>query len=188
MTEQRRRIVSWIGVIAVLAIGLLVAPAAAQQAPRPAEIDRNGTLVLVRSALMALDHANKTGNYTVLRDLGAPGFQINSAARLAEVFAAIRNVKLDLSATTVTEPEFSVPPQIESNGLMRMAGSFPAASPQVNFEMLFAAVENQWRLFGISVTPGAAPPPSPAPAVATAKQKRSAETNVSPGVLKPALR
>src|SRR5262249_31522767 len=51
------------------------APAQAQpaQAPRPAQIDRNGVLILVRSTLLALDHANKTGNYTVLRDLAAPG-------------------------------------------------------------------------------------------------------------------
>ena len=51
------------------------------QAPRPAQIDRNGVLILVRSALLALDQANKTGNYTVLRDLSSSDFQANSAAR-----------------------------------------------------------------------------------------------------------
>src|SRR5262249_15848382 len=35
------------------------------QAPKPAQIDRNGVLILIRSALLALDQANKTGNYTV---------------------------------------------------------------------------------------------------------------------------
>ncbi|MFZ2159602.1 MAG: hypothetical protein WAV72_26250, partial [Bradyrhizobium sp.] len=64
-------------------------------APKPAQIDRNGVLVLVRSALLALDQANKTGNYTVLRDLGAPAFQVNTAARLAEIFAKQRNDNLD---------------------------------------------------------------------------------------------
>ena len=48
----------------------------AAQAAKPAQIDRNGVLMLIRSSLLALDHANKTGNYTVLRDIGAPGFQI----------------------------------------------------------------------------------------------------------------
>ena len=56
------------------------------QAPKPANIDRNGVLILVRTSLLALDQANKTGNYTVLRDLGAPGFQANSAARLGRDF------------------------------------------------------------------------------------------------------
>ena len=37
------------------------------QAPKPAQIDRNGVLILIRSALLALDQANKTGNYTVAR-------------------------------------------------------------------------------------------------------------------------
>src|SRR4051812_18904799 len=64
-------------------------PAGQQQAPaeQPIEIDRNGVLILIRSTLLALDHANRTGNYTVLRDLGAPGFYTaNTAARLAEIF------------------------------------------------------------------------------------------------------
>src|SRR3954466_1644296 len=65
--------------------------------PKPAQIDRNGVLILIRSSLLALDQANKTGNYTVLRDLGAPGFQTNTAARLAEIFAKQRNDNLDLS-------------------------------------------------------------------------------------------
>jgi hypothetical protein len=60
---------------------------AAPAAPQPAQIDRNGVLILIRSTVLALDQANKTGNYTVLRDLGAPGFPANTAARLAEIFA-----------------------------------------------------------------------------------------------------
>ena len=56
-------------------------------AAKPAQIDRNGVLILVRSSLLALDHANKTGNYTVLRELGSPQFQMNTDARLAEIFA-----------------------------------------------------------------------------------------------------
>ena len=45
-------------------------------------------LILVRTTLLALDQANKTGNYTVLRDLAAPGFQVDTAARLAEISPA----------------------------------------------------------------------------------------------------
>ena len=40
------------------------------QAPKPAQIDRNGVLILVRSTLLALYQANQSGNYTVLRDPG----------------------------------------------------------------------------------------------------------------------
>src|ERR1700704_4399375 len=131
-------------------------PAAAQPPPaaKPANIDRNGTLMLIRSSLLALDQANKTGNYTVLRDLGAPGFQVNTAARLSEIFAKQRNDNLNLSGVAVIDPQLSLLPQIEANGLMRMAGFFPSVPSQVNFELAFAPVNGQWRLFGISVSIG----------------------------------
>jgi hypothetical protein len=146
-------------------------PAAAQQAaPKPANIDRNGVLMLVRSTLLALDHANKTGNYTVLRDIGAPGFHNNTAARLGDIFAKLRNDKLDLSAVAVIDPQLSVLPQIEAGGMMRMAGFFPSVPSQVNFELLFAPVDGQWRLFGISVSVGQSAPVAPPPPSAATKQ------------------
>jgi hypothetical protein len=132
-------------------------------APKPAQIDRNGVLILIRSTLLALDHANKTGNYTVLRDLGAPGFQANTAARLAEIFAKQRNDNLDLSGVAVIDPQLSLLPQIEGNGLMRMAGFFPSVPAQVNFELAYAPVNGQWRLFGLSVSIGTTAPAAPMP-------------------------
>jgi hypothetical protein len=156
----------------------------AQQAPKPANIDRNGVLILVRSTLLALDQANKTGNYTVLRDLGAPGFQaVNTAARLAEIFASQRNDKLDLSGVAVIDPQLNVLPQIEPNGMMRMAGFFPSVPSQVNFELLYEPVNGQWRLFGLSVNVGQSGPvaPSPAPASkAPAPAKRPADAKSAP--------
>ena len=120
-------------------------------------------LILVRSTLLALDQANKTGNYTVLRDLGAPGFQANTAARLAEIFAKQRSDNLDLSGVAVIDPQLTLLPQIEANGMMRMAGFFPSVPTQVNFELTFAPVNGQWRLFGISVSIGQSGPAAPEP-------------------------
>jgi len=159
-----------------LAIVADVLPTAAQgeqkqQEAKPAQIDRNGVLILVRSVILALDQANKTGNYTVLRDLGAPGFQAaNTAAKLSEVFASQRNDKLDLSGVAVIDPQLNLLPQIEANGMMRMAGFFPSVPSQVNFELLFAPVDSQWRLFGLSVNVGPSGPVAPAP-VAPASSK-----------------
>jgi hypothetical protein len=137
------------------------------QAPKPAQIDRNGVLILIRETLIALDQANKTGNYTVLRDLGSPDFQANSAARLAEIFAQQRKDNIDLSGVAVIEPQLTLLPQIEGNGLMHMAGFFPSVPTQVNFELMFAPVGGRWRLFGLSVSFGQAAPAAPqAPAPA----------------------
>jgi hypothetical protein len=140
---------------------LAVKPQPQAQAPRPAQIDRNGVLILVRSALLALDQANKTGNYTVLRDLGSSDFQANSAARLADIFAQQRKDNVDLSGVSVIDPQLTLLPQIEANGLLHMAGFFPSVPTQVNFEMLYAPVNGHWRLFGLSVSFGQAAPAAP---------------------------
>lgn len=139
-------------------------PPAQQAAPQPAQIDRNGVLILIRTTLLALHQGNETGNYTVLRDLSAPGFRdANTAARLAEIFASQRAQKLDLSGVTVLDPQLTLLPQIEANGLLHMAGFFPSVPSQVNFELLFAPVDGRWKPFGLSVNVGSSTPVAPAP-------------------------
>jgi hypothetical protein len=155
----------------------LVGAARAQQpaAAKPAQIDRNGVLILIRSALLALDQANKTGNYTVLRDLGSPAFQVNTDARLAEIFSAERREKLDLSGVAVLDPQLNVLPEIEANGNMHMAGFFPSVPTEVHFELAFAPVEGQWRLFGVSVGLGSSSPAAPSPPVEPRKPEPPAK-------------
>ena len=198
----------WLGaglgllVLGLLVLGLVVADAvttSAQQTPpqphqaappqqqpaaKPANIDRNGVLMLIRSTLLAVDQANKTGNYTVLRDLGAPGFQVNTAARLAEIFAKQRGDRLDLSGVAVIDPQLSLLPQIEPSGLLHMAGFFPSVPSQVNFELLFAPVDGQWRVFGVSLSVGQSAPvapaaPEPPAGKAVVSQKQVAPTKPS---------
>ena len=169
--------------LATLALVLIVGCGdgrAETQAPKPAQIDRNGVLILIRSTLLAVDQANKTGNYTVLRDIGAPGFQSNSAARLGEIFAKLRNDNLDLSGVAVIDPQLNLLPQIEANGLMHMAGFFPSVPNQVNFDLLFAPVNGQWRLFGISVSIGQSGPAAPEPPSPPAAQKQPAPNGAKP--------
>lgn len=69
------------------ATGSLPVPAGRQAV----QIDRNNIVFLVRSTLLALHHANETGNYSVLREMSAPGFQsANNPARLTEIFEPAR--------------------------------------------------------------------------------------------------
>jgi hypothetical protein len=191
VTQGKRcgwRIALFAAVIAATAsAGHAQAPAPAQ-APKPAQIDRNGVLMLVRSTLLAVDHANKTGNYTVLRDIGAPGFQGNTAARLAEIFAKLRNDNLDLSGVAVLDPQLSLLPQIEANGLMHMSGFFPSVPSQVNFDLLFAPVNGQWRLFGISVGVGSSAPVAPEPPAPPVAQKQPPAKPAAPAKSAPAVK
>ena len=156
-------------------------PAPPQQ-PQPVQIDRNGVLILIRSTLLAVHHANQTGNYTVLRDLGAPGFQAaNTAARLAEIFANLRAQNLDLSGVAVLEPQLTTLPQSDARGHMRMAGFFPSVPLQVNFDLLFAPVDGRWRLFGISLNLGQASPTAPAaPEAAKPVEEKAAQAAPQP--------
>jgi len=152
-------------VAASLSFGARAQQTAQTSPAKPAQIDRNGLLILLKSTLIALDQANKTGNYSVLRDLAAPGFAAaNNPARLTEIFANLRRDKVDLAGVLMLEPQLTVMPEITQNGMMHFAGFFPSAPQQLNFELLYAPVEGQWRLFGISANLGSTAPVAPAQA------------------------
>lgn len=116
--------------------------------------DPERILMLVRTTLVALNHANLTGNYTVLRDLGAPGFsRANSAAKLSAIFQNFRSPQLDLSPVTVVTPELDLPPSFTPDGKLRLKGHFPTRPLRINFEMLFERIEARWLLFGLAANP-----------------------------------
>jgi hypothetical protein len=116
----------------------------------PVKLDQ--ALYLIRSTLLTLNDANRSGNYSVLRDLAAPSFQAkNSAADLAQIFSNLRGRRFDLFAVAISAPKLTTPPHIENGGLLRLTGYFPTRPLQIDFDLLFQDVGNEWRLFGISV-------------------------------------
>src|SRR5690349_19987614 len=123
----------------------------------------NGVIILIRESLLALDQANKTGNYTVWGDLGAPAFQNHTDAHLAAIFAEQRNENIDLSGVAVIDPLLTLLPQIWGNGLQHRTGFFPSVPTQVNFDLAYAAVNGQWRLLRISVAIVSCASAAPAP-------------------------
>jgi hypothetical protein len=109
--------------------------------------------LLIRSSIIALNQANQTGNYTVLQDLGAPAFRAaNNSAKLAQIFEALRQRKLDLSPVLFFTPKLLAEPQMAPNGLLRMVGFFPTEPERVNFDLIYQLSDGQWRLFGIGVS------------------------------------
>ncbi len=125
-------------------------------------------VLLVRNSLITLNNALQTGNFTVLRDQGAPGFrEANSAARLSQIFADLVAKKVDLSAVAVIAPQLSEAPGLDKEkGMLHLKGYFPGEPVRIDFELLYQAVDGQWRLFGISVNPSA-------PVAAEAKDSQS---------------
>jgi hypothetical protein len=131
-------------------------PAPAQPAAASAQLaipDALTVAKLIWTTLAAVDHANATGNYSVLRDLGAPSFQANNnAATLASVFQSLRTQRVDLSNTLLVSPNFEIGPTIQ-DGLLRVRGVFPLRPTGIGFDLLFQPVQGRWALFGIALVP-----------------------------------
>ena len=136
----------------VVALVLLASPASAQEkAPKPSrpEIAR-----LVWATLIAIDHGNRTGNYSVVRDLGSPAFRVaNDPARLAGIFAGLREPDIGLGRAVLYAPEYAEPPHVQENGMLRVKGVIPMRPEGVLFDMLFQHVDGELRLFGIGIAP-----------------------------------
>ena len=84
------------------------------------------------------------------------------------------------------DPQLTLLPQIEANGLLHMTGFFPSVPTQVNFDLAFAAVNGQWRLFGISVALGSSAPVAPAPPPPQAAAPAPKPARARPAPPKPA--
>lgn len=161
--------------VAMLACGL---PALAQ-APQPAPAPRVSSqpvpselelAKLVWSTMAMVDHANRSGNYSVLRDTSATGFQVqNDPARLAEIFAPIRALRVDLGNALVVEPRYSEGPRLLQADVFQVKGYFPLRPTAIFFDLYFQWEQGRWKLFGISIQPGTMAPvaqqaPQPPPA------------------------
>jgi hypothetical protein len=108
---------------------------------------------LLWSTLAAIDHANKTGNYSVLRDLGSAGFQANNnAASLAAAFAQLRERRVDLSDTLLLAPTYELPPALVAPGLLRVRGSYQMRPTAILFDLLYEWNQG-WRLEGVALVP-----------------------------------
>ena len=74
---------------------------------------------LIKSTIMALQHANQTGNYSVLRDLGTPVFRERfDLAQLTAIFSNLRSRSVNLSPVLFLAPNLTKQPELtEGNQL-----------------------------------------------------------------------
>jgi hypothetical protein len=99
----------WRRIIAALAFVLALCEQAYAQTPPPGQAtappqsqvmmpDAEKIVLLLRTSILTLNDALQTGNFTVLRDMGAPGFRdANTAARLSQSFSDLASKNIDLS-------------------------------------------------------------------------------------------
>jgi len=138
-------------------------PISAQPVPSDLELAK-----LVWSTMAMVDHANRSGNYSVLRDTSATGFQINNdPARLAEIFASLRASRTDLSNTLLVVPNYVGAPLLVQPDVFEVKGYFGLRPTAIFFDLYFQWEQGRWKLYGISIEPramaGTQPDPAPAP-------------------------
>jgi hypothetical protein len=149
--------------LCALAFLLCAVPLSAQvPAPRPAQPPPSNVPVpgelelakLIWSTMAAVDHANQAGNYSVLRDLAAPGFQVNNdSARLAAIFASLRASGIDLSNTLLLAPTYQGPPRLVEAGVLQVRGFFGLRPTAISFDLYYQWIAGRWKLFGVSIVP-----------------------------------
>ena len=156
------------------------APLAQGVAPPPSNVpapDQLEMSKLIWSIMAAVDHANISGNYSVLRDMSAPGFQsLNDNARLTQIFSGLRASGTDLSNALLLAPTYRAPPQFVQRDVFRIQGAFLLRPTSISFDLHFQWIAGRWRLFGVAISPLAIaseqPGPPQAPKAPPAPQKR----------------
>lgn len=114
--------------------------------------DDNTLARLVWSTLVALDNANRTGNYEVLHGLGADGFQKqNSVLRLSQSFADLRNNRVDVGRTILSSPTYYQSPEILADGSLRLRGGFDFRPKSIRFDLIYTNIGSGWHISAISV-------------------------------------
>jgi hypothetical protein len=144
--------------------------------PKQAQMTIEATtlVILIRGAIMALQQANQTGNYSVLRDLGTPVFRERfDQTGLAMAFANLRARKVNLSPALVIAPNLSKNPGLDKNGELVLVGDFLTQPLRIHFELAYLQLDGLWRLSGIAVD--ALPPANAGQASAAPETPRAAQ-------------
>jgi hypothetical protein len=156
---------------AVCGFSMLGAAAcAAENPPRKAPpqqqqqtVDPLIAAMLIKSTVIALQHANQTGNYTVLRDMGTPVFRERfDATRLAALFSSLRARGINLSPVLMLQPSLDKPTGFTAQKQLHLIGNFPTQPLEIRFELVFLQIDGVWRVDGLAVdaqAPRAVPGP-----------------------------
>jgi hypothetical protein len=134
-------------IVGVAVAVMLSVPASAQQkVPAPLEQE-----VLIKGILMSFNDANITGNYAVFHARLAKPFRDQySADKLAEVFKAFRDQKINFAIVTTLKPNASETPSVEK-GILKLYGYFDTSPSRVTYFLEFMPSEGEWKASRVEV-------------------------------------
>lgn len=153
-------------------------------------------VMMVRAALTALNQANFTENYSVLRGMTTPALQTRlSAEQLGRAFVDLRKQNLDLSPALVLAPEFTEMPKLTSAGALMLTGIFPSRPLRINFAIEYLPIDGFWMIEQLSVSASradaplmaqSAAPQAPAPQAPAPQAAAPEAAPATPAVAAPA--
>lgn len=142
-------------ILAAPAFGQTICPPGTQstcRGPGPIEANSRLALVLVRTTFVSIGQAIETGNYSMLRDLAAPGFRKRySEAGLEAALAPVRDASVPLGDAVLVVPTIDTFDR-RDDGLAEIAGTWPSASRPLHFRFLFQSGAGAWQLLGFDVS------------------------------------
>jgi hypothetical protein len=156
-------------------------PAAqAPQAKQELKMETVQLAALIKSTIMALQHANQTGNYSVLRDLGTPVFRERfDLAQLTAIFSNLRSRSVNLSPVLFLAPNLTKQPELTEGNQLRIVGDFPTQPLKIQYEMLFLQIDGVWRIDGLAVDAVPQQAAAPASGIAPAGHQQPAKPTAS---------
>lgn len=127
---------------------LLVVPAQAQNTlPSPLQQE-----ILIKTALLTLNDANLTGNYTVLHaKLSKPFRDQFSPDKLKQVFKSFADQKADWGLIAAKPPVVTTPTAIDGRGALVLRGYFDTAPSRLTYELDFVPSEGEWKPIMLNV-------------------------------------
>jgi hypothetical protein len=138
------RLVAIVGVAIALMFSV---PASAQpKVPEPLAQE-----ILIKGILMSFNDANITGNYVVFHARLAKPFRDQySAEKLAEVFKAFHDQKINFAIITTQKPNATEPPRVD-NGILKLYGYFDTSPSRTNYFLEFMPSEGEWKASRVEV-------------------------------------
>jgi len=127
-------------------------PAQATPSAQPPLPNNATQLVMIRTFISALNHANQTNNYTVLYQMGSENFRkANTPQSLAQAFAPFRERRIGLNPALVLNPQLLKPVAVDK-GRLQIQGFFPSQPMRIVFDMLFDPAPGGWQLANLNVS------------------------------------
>jgi hypothetical protein len=102
--------------------------------------------VLIKAALLTLNDANVTGNYTVLHaKLGKPFRDMITPDKLKQAFKSFADQKVDWDLIAAKSPVATSESKIDNRGALVLRGYFDTRPSRLNYELDYMPSEGEWK-------------------------------------------